>query len=86
MSRIRIIAAAVHLDGLTYCMEPPHRHHHILAKLRSLEESLGSAQGFLLSDGRFVDRVIARSVAIDAGQVKDPTVLHPRHLFSEDLW
>lgn len=82
----RIIAAAVQFDGLTYCMPAPHRHHHIIAKLRSFEESLGAAQGFLLSDGRFVDRAVARAVAIDAGQVKDPAVLHPRHLFSEDLW
>lgn len=82
----RIIAAACELDGLIYTMPPPARHHDIVYKMPEGAARLACEQGFLTSTGRFLDRTVARYMAIDMKQVKDMSVLHPRHLFSEDLW
>lgn len=44
-----------------------------------------ATQGFLTSEGRFVNRVQARQIAHLAGQDPRTTGNH-RDLFSEDLW
>lgn len=85
--RPTIIAAAVQY-GCTISLPPPARHHTII---QAMELEMGipgiaatpQAQGFLTSDGRFVNRVEAFYIAHRAGQIgaKD----EPR-LFSEDLW
>ena len=82
---LRVVAAACHLNGLTYTIPAPARHHDILLLMPSPECHL-CTQGFLLSDGRFIEREGARFVAIDQKQVKDMSILHARELFSEDLW
>ena len=43
-------------------------------------------QGFVTSDGRFVDREEAWRIAVDAGQVTEVAQTSRRELFSEDLW
>lgn len=86
--REKIVAAACRLDGLIYSLPAPARHGHIL-ELFSQHYPAGALcceQGFLTSAGRFLDRTVARHMAIDAKQVKDMSVLHSRELFSEDLW
>lgn len=85
MTDIRVVAAACEINGLTYSVPAPGRHHDILLRMPAPERHL-CVQGFLLSDGRFVDRPVARFVAIDQKQVKDMSILHPKDLFSEDLW
>lgn len=82
---LRVVAAACHLNGLTYSIPAPARHHDILLLMPAPERHL-CKQGFLLSDGRFIEREGARAVAIDQKQVKDMSLLHSRDLFSEDLW
>ncbi|MNF12985.1 hypothetical protein D3C81_1965790 [compost metagenome] len=44
----------------------------------------GDVQGFLASDGQFLDRKQARALAIENGQCRHPA--NPSQLFSEDLW
>ena len=48
-------------------------------KIRAVE------QGFLTSDGRFVDRVEGLAIALAAGQVITKHG-NPNQLFSEDMW
>ena len=87
---MRIIAAAVRLNGVTLSLPPPARHYHIV---NTLTETLGTDgtryarpddQGFLTDDARFVGRVDAMVIAREAGQIIKPTT--HRELFSEDLW
>lgn len=81
----KIVAAACYYQGLTYSLPAPGRHHDVL-RLMPAPESHLCEQGFLTSAGRFLDRTMARSCAIDNKQIKDMNILHSRHLFSEDLW
>lgn len=85
---MRIIAAAIRVNGLTVSLPPPARHHTILKLLdethRKFANAKPSDQGFVADDGSFVGREDAKRVAIAAGQMK---VLTPhKELFSEDLW
>ncbi len=84
----KIVAAAVHAYGATWSLPRPARHHNVL---RAIDEAGldaiapgPSAQGFLTSEGRFVDRQTAVQLAIKAGQIEKPK--WPPDLFSEDLW
>lgn len=45
-----------------------------------------AVQGFLDSDGNFLDRVQARKLFLDSGQVSACGRMHPDLLFSEDLY
>ncbi len=65
-------------------------HCHII---RRVSEELGirpvtGDQGFVTSDGRFVDRVEGCQIAIKAGQINQARYPHQSdpELFSEDLW
>lgn len=85
---VRIVAAAI-LHGAVISLPAPARHHTIL---QSMDLEMGidptavppANQGFLTSEGKFVNRVEAYYIAHRAGQIggKDG---NPR-LFSEDLW
>lgn len=87
-SEVTIVAAAI-LHGAVISLPAPARHHTIL---QSMDLEMGidptsvppANQGFLTSEGKFVNRVEAYYIAHRAGQIgaKDGT---PR-LFSEDLW
>jgi hypothetical protein len=85
---VRIIAAAIRLNGLTVSLPPPARHFHIMKLLnethRKFGNSLPSNQGFVSSDGRFLERGEALRIATEAGQLLKPS--HSSELFSEDLW
>ena len=86
--RVTIVAAAV-FHGSVISLPAPARHHTIL---HSMDCEMGidtttippANQGFLTSEGKFVNRVEAFYIAHRAGQIgaKDG---EPR-LFSEDLW
>ncbi len=83
-----IVAAAVHAYGATWSLPRPARHHHVLraihdAGLCAIKPG-PDAQGFLTSEGRFVGRIAAAAMAVDAGQIAEPS--SPPKLYSGDLW
>lgn len=84
----RIVAAAIQVDGVTMSLPKPARHHVILHSLDGYLSDLqiaAATQGFLTSEGRFVNRVQARQLAHMAGQ--EPEATGGTHtLYSEDLW
>ena len=87
---MRIIAAAVRVNGVTLSLPPPARHYNIV---NTLCETLGTddvryadprAQGFLTDSAEFVSRKKAKRIAEAAGQMLKPSP--HAELFSEDLW
>jgi len=83
---VAIERAAIRADsGRVYSLPAPKRHHHIIPMLADAGERINAyhKQGFLTSDGEFVDRQEAVEIAERAGQVEKGK--HAR-LFSEDLW
>lgn len=85
----RIVAAAIRFDGVTHTMPPPARHHTIM---HALDEDywdrrgLGmEEQGFITSDGRYVDRKEAKLIAVAADQLL-PGHSRLDELFSECVW
>lgn len=84
----RIIGSAILQDGVIYWCPRPCRHHHVIwGKCEADGEGFDhdrAVQGFLSSDGQFLDREQAHALAIENGQCPEPD--HVRELFSEDLW
>ena len=83
-----IIAAAVQYDGLTFSLPRPARHAQVLQCMEdilSVDSIAHACQGFLTSEGRFVNRIQGRQIAYVAGQ-NPGTTGGQRDLFSEDLW
>ncbi len=86
---MRILCVAFRLpNGLIVSLPPPFRHHDLyglMDEIRVGEAYLHVDQGFLSSDGRFVDRIEGLNIAQAAGQIVHK---HPSfdHLYSEDMW
>jgi hypothetical protein len=89
---MKIVSAAVLLEGTVYFMDPPARHYNII---QSMTQFLGRSQdyrweqGFLTDTGDFVRRKPALMIAENAGQLKrkqGPGTYQGPELFSEDLW
>lgn len=83
-----IIAAAIQYEGLTISLPRPSRHGQVMHSaeaIMSADQIAYSTQGFLTSEGRFVNRVQARQIAFLSGQ-EPKTTGNERDLFSEDLW
>lgn len=89
--QVTIVAAAV-FHGSVISLPRPARHHTIL---QSMDIVMGidtttvppSAQGFLTSEGKFVNRIEAFYVAWKADQImKTDNPKQGPELFSEDLW
>ncbi len=87
---MRIVAAAVMLEGTVYFMDPPARHWNIV---HAMAEKLGEKQdyrweqGFLTDTGDFVRRKPALMIAERAGQIIARSAgPHSTELFSEDVW
>lgn len=83
----RIVAAAI-CEGKMVCSSPrPGRHHDVIRAMATagIPIPIIGTQGFLTSDGVFVDRVVAREIAERAGQI---VTKHgsPNELYSEDIW
>lgn len=84
-----IAVAALQIDGVTLSMPRPARHHTVFHAIDGwwghLDYSPPHKQGFVTSEGRFVERKEAAKIAETAGQIikkhgpKD-------ELFSEDCW
>lgn len=83
-----IVAAAIQFDGVTISLPKPARHGQVLhaAEFLSQEELAHACQGFLTSEGRFVNRVQAKQIAHIAKQPIVREDLHGRDAFSEDFW
>lgn len=83
----RIAAAAVQIGDLTISKPPPHRHHHVMHEVASAFGWRVSPRdtGFVTSAGRYVDRIEAKRIARDAGQLLE-RAMGGDELFSEDVW
>lgn len=75
--------AAVKIDNIIATVEKRGRHPDILLPLKEMGVSIKGEQGFITSEGRFVDRGKAFEIAKKAGQVKEEDYWS---LISEDLW
>lgn len=85
----RIVAAAVQYDGMTFSLPRPARHGQVLQCLEYTLDEMQLAhacQGFLTSEGRFVNRIQAKQLGYRSGQELVRDDLHPRDAFSEDFW
>ena len=90
MDHSKIVAAAIFLDGFVAVAYPKGRHHDIINNLAATgyPTPIGGIQGFITSEGIFVDRKMAMLMARANNQ------LIPREgqngpggdLYSEDLW
>jgi hypothetical protein len=88
-----IIAAAIKIGDVVTFIPAPARHHHVLHSLaksfkgRTDEGYTKEVQGFLTSEGLFLDREEAFNEAVYCGQLKrKPGGYNGTELFSEDLW
>ena len=67
----RIVAAAIQVEGVTISLPIPARHGQVInaAEAMHLPQHMiaPSCQGFLTSEGRFVNRVQAKQIAHIAG-------------------
>lgn len=84
----RVVAAAIKgVDGVVYSVAAPGRHHNIIKLMDECGIPFGRLedQGFLLSNGEFVDRQTARAIATAANQgiERDMKLVD---LYSEDVW
>ena len=78
---ITVETAALQQDGIVYTLPRPARHCDIIHQVVKQGVSLvGSRQGFVLSDGTFVDRYQA------AGQTDEVNGSQIGKLYTEDLW
>lgn len=85
-----IVAAAIAKDNKVWSVPKPGRHNHVINLIcEELGiEYVGSnfVQGFLTSEGRFVDRKEAAEVARKADQRLIGGWSWVNKLYSEDLW
>lgn len=82
MGNRRITHVAVRYKDKVYSLPAPNRHHDVIRLID--EEDVQGIQGFLTDKGKFLNRTNALSVALKAGQLKDPAKLG--QLYSEDIW
>ncbi len=86
----KIVAAAIFLDGFVAVALPKERHHNIINNLAEtgFPTPIGGVQGFLTSEGIFVDRKMAMIMARANNQLIPREGQHGvgGDLFSEDLW
>ena len=87
-----ITHVAIKYKGEVHSLPAPNRHHNVIWMLckKFPEEDnfnqIGNTQGFLDSEGNFLDRYDALEVARAAGQIKDVRNIRADRLFSEDVW
>ena len=83
----KIVAAAISFGGVTLSVEKPERHHHIIQFMADLDIPKRfrgpEFQGFITSEGKFVDREEAKEIVDKNGQ---RIAEHATVLTSEDLW
>lgn len=86
---MRIVAAAIVQNGLTFSVPRPGRHGDVIRRMDELGfdtlDVMPSDQGFLTSEGLFVERHEAARIATEAGQFEQGSRANPQ-LYTEDLW
>lgn len=85
--KLKVARAAIKLDGIVFSVPPPKRHHDVIRLIVDMggETPVSGEQGFVLSDGSFVDRYEAYKVAKRANQLISRSGSGPK-LYSEDVW
>lgn len=93
---VTITRVAVLFDGLVFSLPKPYRHHHVLrimkhhsaAKRWQNSSTLQGreVQGFVSSDGKFLDRYEALNVFKDSFQKWYDLNEYPSGLYSENCW
>jgi hypothetical protein len=82
-----IVAAACQIDGLTFSMPAPARHHDVMQSMDVAGvRCIGADQGFLDHRGVFVGRKAAMIVAYQWNQLKEGEFEDGGDLYSEHLW
>lgn len=81
-----IVAAACQIDGLTFSMPAPARHHDVLWSMHTLGVRGDEVQGFLDHRGVFLGRKAAMIVANNWGQILPEEFDPDGELYSEHLW
>lgn len=87
----RIERAALWHRGIVHSVPAPGRHHDVIMKMLTkygLGPEAQQHQGFVTSDGRYVDRKEGWRIAAAAGQLlpRAPTDGQGGTLYSEDVW
>lgn len=72
-------------NGHVFSVARPGRHHDVIRLMVEKGANPHGEQGFVLTDGRFVDRAKAADIALKTGQTK-ALKFNRYELFSEDLW
>ena len=85
--KLDIVGVAIKTDDEIYIMTKPNRHDNIIDmvyhKYNKIVANINNKeQGFILSNGLFVNRIEAAKIAC----VKGVFIKTPPKLFSEDLW
>jgi hypothetical protein len=82
-----IMRAAIQWKGRVYHYPIPARHHNVISRMAKIgfgPEAMHD-QGFLTSEGRFVDRVEGLTIAKAAEQIQQKHG-NVNELYSEDIW
>lgn len=88
MTRIVSVAIMIRTENIIVSAPPPARHHDIIYPLyHTVPQWIiqPDDQGFLTSEGQFVDRKAAWTIAKKANQIKEIKGVEGT-LFSEHLW
>ena len=81
---LTVKAAAIQdAKGAIYSLPQPNRHFNIMTEVPGIMPD--DERGFLLNDGRFVDRVEAKRIARAAGQLRPDASNLPK-LYSDEVW
>ncbi len=89
----QILGVSVWYVGYEYRLPAPNRHHDVIRYIANMMMALDPTwkgpivgqQGFYDSDGRYLSRKDALTLALCNGQFKSPMVT-AGECFSEDLW
>lgn len=84
---LEITGVAIFYNETLYTLPKPNRHHDVIRMIGGIYGN--HIEGFVDSDGNFLNRRAAMKRAIATGQFKRPTnpkLYQGEDLFSEDLW
>lgn len=82
-----IVHVAIKYKDKIYFLPHPNRHHNVIRMIGGMDGP--HKEGFLDSDGKFLNRTEAMLVAVECGQLRrreDAQFYQGPELFSEDLW
>jgi hypothetical protein len=87
----KIVAVAIHYNGMIHTIPAPARHCDVLNSMRAYGEKIvkwnEAKQGFMDADGKFLNRQEAYDRAIEHNQLlPNHGNEGGKHLFSEDVW